>query len=294
MVNGWAWHPHHELSDVRLLSGNHLLAKANIDIRRQDVEKKVGKEGAYAFSLKLPLHSSSTDLSEEFQLIALTADGTNRFPLFYMKDERSTQSLLKAAFDPTLLGLQGNFDGLSSNQMAVSGWCFQSLNANEICTVYVQVEGIDPTPVKCDQRRIDCSQLGYPECCGFAFSLYELISLGHCGGKRLTVTYDKDGKFPLPEASQCFIPTRLPSEGLLQAPALGGITTEGQHNETLYVHAAHPFSGQRDFARHWKELDDFRKVCEIFEQEIAARIQRETLAKKKMQGSWRRLFGKRP
>jgi hypothetical protein len=45
LITGWVYHPHHALSDVRLLAGPHLLAQARIDHPRPDVEDHLQKTG---------------------------------------------------------------------------------------------------------------------------------------------------------------------------------------------------------------------------------------------------------
>lgn len=293
MINGWAWHPHLQLYDVRLLAGVSLLATARMDIHRADVEEKVGVKGSHAFSLKLPVHSLAVDLPQDLQLVALTADGSVRFSLFCMKDKSSTQALLKTALNPSYLGMEGNFDGLTSDGKLLSGWCFQALRPNEPCTVYLQVEGMAPVPIRCDQCRPSFAGLGYPEYCGFVFCLADLGNVGDYVGNRLTVTFDESGLMPLPESAPFFLPA------LASTPQLSSslfpresIRSDQQNDNILQVHAPAVNSSSPEFARYWSELEDFKKLCDVFEREIAARIRQEALSKNRRIGGWKRLFNR--
>lgn len=294
MINGWVWHPEYELYDVRLLAGSCLLATAKIDIERKDVEEKVGKKGNHAFSLKLPVSLPSADLMQDLRLVALTADGAVRFPLFCMKDKSATLTLLRTALDPKYFGMQGNFDGLTSDRLILTGWCFQTLMPSKTCTVYIQVEGMKPVPIECDQSRPGFSRLGYPECCGFVFHLAELADLPDLEGKRLVVTFDQSGLLPLPEASPCFLP-RLASTRDLALSKTSQSSLSGENTyEVLETHSLPEYSHLPDLAKYRRDLEEFKRICDIFEREITAQIKQETFSKgirDRRKGGWRRLFG---
>jgi hypothetical protein len=291
MINGWVWHPHLRLYDVRLLSKGSLLAAAKIEIHRKDVEEKVGVNGDHAFSLRLPVQTPAIDFSQELQLVALTADGSERFSLSCMKDKSSTQALLKTALDPRYLGMEGNFDGLGSSGTLLSGWCFQSLRPTEHCTVYLQVAGMAAVPVRCDQPRPSFAALGYPDSCGFVFRLADLAHIGSLAGKRLTVTFDESGLLPLPESSPLVLPALDSSPQLYSSIyPQGNIGHDQQSDSTLQVHAPSVYSSSPEFARYWNELEDFKKLCDVFEREIAARIRQEALSKNRRIGGWKGLF----
>lgn len=295
MVNGWVWHPQCSLYDVRLLSGGKLLSTTKIDIHRNDVEEKVGARGNFGFSLKLPVNTEIGDLSGDLQLLALTSDGSSRFPLSCMKDKGSTQSLLKTALDPMYLGMEGNFDGPTTDGgLTVTGWCFQSLKPSIVCTVYLQVEGMTPIPLTCNQQRPGFSQLGFPEHCGFSFRLPDLMGSGEFTGKRLRVTFDQSGLLELPEASQSFVPS--PSDfGQLPASKPSNLSVSSQSaSETLEVHTPTMHSRIPDLAKYRSELEEFKQLCDVFEREITTRIQQETFSKSKRSRlfpKWIRVFG---
>lgn len=297
IISGWAWHPEFKLYDVRLLSGTNLIATAMLDIHREDVEERVGDKGSHAFNLRIPADIPPVDASTELQLVALTVDSSRRFPLSCMKDKTLTQALLKAALNPMYLGMQGHFDGLTSDGLNASGWCFQSLRPHEICTVYLQIEGIEPIPIRCEHCRPGFAGLGYPEYCGFAFRLDDLSATSEVGGKSITVSFDEKGLLPLPQSAPCLVPPQSvpgklslpaaspsePSEGLLESTALNA-------RERL----AYPIS--QDFARYWSELEEFKRLCDVFEQEIVLRMENEACAQRAKVwriSSWKKMFRRR-
>ena len=295
MINGWVWHPNHSLYDVRLVAAGSLLSATRINIHRQDVEDKVGAKGSVAFSLKLPVNISLGVLTPDLQLFAMTSDGTARFPLSCMKNKTSTQSLLRAALDPKYLGMEGNFDGLTDDGgLTLTGWCFQSVKPSEACTVYLHVAGLKPVPITCNQQRPGFSNLGYPEYCGFSFRLSELAAVADLAGKRLVMTFDHTGLLPLPEASAHFIPSP-PITGQLSSLVATNVQVPCQNSsDALQVHTPSIHSNTPDLIKCRSELEEFKQICELFEREIAARIQEEAFSKNRrswLLPRWKRLFG---
>jgi hypothetical protein len=294
MINGWVWHPQHQLYDVRLLVGGVLVAASKIDVHRKDVVEKVGVDGHYGFSLRLPAQVLPIDLPKQIQVVALTADGTARFPLVCMKDKHLTQSLLKTALDLQYLGMEGNFDGLSKDGNNLTGWCTQSLRPGEICTIFLHAEGMDPVPVRCDKRRPGFAALGYPESCGFELRLDQLMSYDVLAGKRLYAAFDQSGLLPLPEALMCFLPSRSSAEDMPSSALAISEHSGDCGDDVLKVLDPAMFSGYQDLITYRAELEEFKKVCDVFEREIALRIQQEALEKQRKVGrfaGWRRLLG---
>jgi hypothetical protein len=295
MINGWVWHPKYSFYDVRLIAAGSLLSAARINIHRQDVEDKVGAKGSFAFNLKLPVNTSPGVVANDLQLFAMTSDGTARFSLSCLKNKTSTQALLRTALDPKYFGMEGNFDGLVDNGgLSLSGWCFQSLKPSEVCTVYLHVEGLKPVPITCNQHRPEFPGLGYPEYCGFSFRLSELASIDDFLGKRLVITFDHAGLLPLPEASAHFLPGQ-PATVHLPSLVASNVQVPGQNSsDALQVHTPSIYTNTSDLTKCLSELEEFKKICDLFEQEIAARIQQEAFSKNSRSWrlpTWKRLFG---
>jgi hypothetical protein len=180
--------------------------------------------------------------------------------------------------------MEGNFDGLSNDGVTLSGWCFQPLNPHEPCTVFFQVEGIDPVPVRCGKRRPGFADLGYPENCGFEIRLDRLAAYGPVGGKRLVVTFDQSGLLPLPEATQCSLPLYGVFGELAPLADISRADLVHEHvGDLLQVHEPVLFSDAPDLKKYQAGLEEFKRICDVFEQEIASRIQEETLAKRRRQ-----------
>jgi hypothetical protein len=293
IINGWVWHPEYKLFDVRLLSGGSLLATAAIDVHRKDVEDKVRAKGSFGFSVKLPVRLPSIDLAKDLQLFALTEDGSKRFLLSCMKDKESTLTLLRTALDPQYFGMEGNFDGLAGDGLLATGWCFQKLVPSQPCVVYVRVEGMEPVPVRCDQYRPGFSSMGYPESCGFSFRISELNGLSEFGGRRLTVTFDHSGLLSLPEPSPSFLPDSASVAELVRSSVFQD-DLAGEHGcDSLEIHSPEAYADLPDSARYRRDLEEFKRVCDVFEREIRAQIQQEAFSKRAKErriGGWKRLF----
>lgn len=294
MINGWAWHPSCDLYDIWLLSGKDLLSASRIDVHRADVEERVGCKGNHAFSLKLPTATNTLDLSDDLQVLALTADGSMRFPLFCMKGKSMTQLLLKAALDPRYNGMEGHFDGLTNGGVSLSGWCYNQFRPAERCTVYMQVEGVSPIPVQCDACRPGFAAMGYPENCGFSVSLGEVRHLGDFNGKSLTVTYDESGLLPLPQTAPIVIQSEAPISHTSLPDASSNPAKTANLDSIAELHSVVPQSRLLDLSAYWEELEEFKRLCDTFEMEILARAEQEAIKSSlehKRASRWKRLFG---
>jgi hypothetical protein len=152
---------------------------------------------------------------------------------------------------------------------------------------------MNPVAVRCDQHRSGFSALGYPESCGFIFHLADLRNLSDFGGRRLTVTFDQSGLLPLPEASPCFLPSLASAGGLPSSGISKGDSSAEHSYESLEIHSPAIHADMPDLAKCRRDLEEFKRVCDVFEREIAARIQQESLSSKgkgRRLGGWRRLF----
>jgi hypothetical protein len=120
------------------------------------------------------------------------------------------------------------------------------------------------------------------------------MASGHLAGKRLRVTFDQSGLLELPEASQSFVPR--PSDfGQLPASNSSNLSVSNQStSDTLEVHTQTLYSQIPDLAKYRSELEEFKQLCDVFEREIAARIQQEAFSKNKRERllpKWIRIFG---
>ena len=206
LIAGWVHHPHHTLFDVRLLAGPHLLAKAPIDQSRPDVEEALQTKGLFGFQLKIPADFPLLRFEAPLLVLAISADGSQRFPLFYNGSRSTTQERLRSALEPERRGLQGHFDGLTPDGSQLHGWCSMA-GGREPVKVWLQAQDLQPRELICQQLRPGMAHEGHAEACGFSLAIADWPE---AAGATIWATYDREGLLHLPQRSHVRLPPDRP------------------------------------------------------------------------------------
>jgi hypothetical protein len=262
LIAGWVYHPDFALSDVRLLAGPHLLAQARLDQPRPDVADHLQVQGDFGFHLEIPadlplLHFETTPL-----LLALSADGSQRFPLALIGARSSTHHHLSVALQPELRGLRGHFDGLSPDGSRVLGWCYKA-GSWEPARVWLQAKNLPPRELICDEQRPGMASQGHSETCGFSLAVSDWPE---AAGSALWATYDPEGILRLPQATSVELPPLdLPPREDQASSALVGDPVQ----EMVSPSSPRELSWSSGVtSEHWQALDAFRRYLDGLEQEL--------------------------
>ncbi|MEB3156540.1 MAG: hypothetical protein VKO26_03795, partial [Cyanobacteriota bacterium] len=212
MLSGWVHHPHHALCDVRLLAGPHLLAQVRIDHPRPDVEEELQKKGLFGFQLEIAADLPLLRFEAPPLVLALSADGSQRFPLSFIGAPSTTQALLLAALDPERRGLRGHFDGLTPDGSQLHGWCYKA-GEREPAKVWLRARDLPPREVLCQGMRPGMAGEGHVEACGFQLAIADWPE---AAGGTVWATFDAEGLLRLPQIA----PVQLPPVERPQPPSL--------------------------------------------------------------------------
>jgi hypothetical protein len=279
LMTGWAYHPHHVLSDVRLLSGPHLLAHGRIQDPRPDVEDHLRREGLFGFQLEIPADLPLSPLESAPQILALSADGSQRFPLSYIGARSSTQRRLLAALDLERRGLRGHFDGLTPDGGKLHGWCYKA-GEREPAKVWLQARDLPPRELICQQLRPGMANQGHVEACGFSLAIAEWPE---AAGASVWATFDAEGLLRLPQAS----PVQLPPREILEATVL---VREREPDAFAASPLGVSLAPTERQAEHWQALDGFRRYLDSLEGELD-RQEQIRLRPPRPRSLWGRLLG---
>lgn len=277
LIAGWAFHPSCTLSDVRLLAGPHLLAQARFNHHRPDVESHLQQQGNFGFELEIPADLPLLQIEATPVLLALSADGSQRFPLAFLGARSSTNNRLTLALQPELRGLRGHFDGLSPDGSQVLGWCYK-VGGRKPARVWLHANDLPPRELICDKQRPGMGTQGHDETCGFSLAVSDWPEAAGC---LLWASFDPEGVLRLPQPT----PVELPPEAESSIP-LPDIEEQQETSSQLGGgYAASPINQQN----HWKDLDIFRQYLDGLERELD-RYDQIQLKPSHSKRPWSRLF----
>ncbi len=201
-ISGWAYCKITKLTEIRLLTGPNLICSASINIERDDVNNQLGVKGNFGFNLLLPTELPPLSLSESPRLIVMSADGNITQEIFQLNQKEKTQFNLKKAISSEMRGAEGHLDGLMEDGF-IHGWCGKRGDDLPV-RVWLNSEGLEPREVLCDVKREGMKRYEMHSHTGFKIDPAILPEVWI--GKKVFMSYDKEGFFKLPENAPIIIP----------------------------------------------------------------------------------------
>lgn len=209
LITGWLYHPDFVLSDVRLICGKQLLASAPIKEDRLDVTAALGLSGMpFGFRLDIPDNHPEPSLDDTIQILALTADGSTRFPLNLSESQAGhTEARLRSALASRYRGLCGHFDGFSPSGEHLIGWCYSPFAQH--VHVWLHAEGLKPRKISCNHPRPGMSMQGHDSECGFTVPIADWPE---AAAKQIFISFDEQGELRLPPLRTFRLPSLRESQ----------------------------------------------------------------------------------
>jgi hypothetical protein len=251
------------LQDVRLLVGQHLIARAPINQPRPDVCEALGWQGQPGFSLVLPAELPPLDWQALPRLVAFSADSSEPVELELMGRPEQTSTLLRALLRSDLLGLEGHCDGLL--QGTIRGWAARP-GQRQPAQIWIQAAGLDPVPVRCDQWRDGMRAMNLPERSGFSVDPKTLPAGWE--GREVWFSFDRLGQFRLPQAGAVLLPAH-PAMGEMVTTVRSAITNQARLTTPGYHHLSQ--EAPEDLRPHWEALERFRLQLDGLEEALDRR-----------------------
>ena len=211
-LTGWVALPDQPLCEVRLLVGPHLIARAAVDQPRPDVCEAIGISGNLGFALLVPQDLPAFDWDQYTpSLIAISADGSTQVKIKTITNSKSTSEKLQSLLQSQVRGLEGHCDGVH-DQGFVHGWA-AFRGQHQPATIWLQCEGLEARPVRCDQDRGDLDAFGVPRISGFVLDLEALPN--SWSGKEIWFSFDQPGEWHLPQPSGIIVPAKASQNQLM-------------------------------------------------------------------------------
>lgn len=288
-ISGWVIAEGISLHDVRLLVGPHLIARAEINLPRPDVCAAFNWQGLPGFDLSLPSELPTLPSLEQPRLVAVSADGSRQVELRLMHKPKQTTALMQALLHSELLGIQGHFDGLQHGFLR--GWAGRHAQQHT-AQVWIQTDGQDPMPLRCDQRRGGMHSIGIPENSGFSLHPRDLPA--GWAGKEVWCSFDRSGQFRIPQAERVILPTpeavvvvenRLKSGQFNQWVSTSRSSSSPAHQEDV--------NGRlQELRPHWDALENYQLYLDKVEKLLDQRdhLKQSAVSQNSRRSWWQRLL----
>jgi hypothetical protein len=257
-ISGWVVVNDATLTEVRLLLGPLLVAKADIDQPRPDVCDVLGCDNLPGFTLLLQHELPQLDPMPSPRLLALSADGSIVVNLELIRRPEHTNDRLKNLLQSQVLGFDGHLDGFQQGK--IQGWAGRR-GQHQSSQVWLQAEDHEPWPVLCNQLREGMQLLGLPARCGFSIDPKTLPS--GWSGLEVWCSFDRDGQFRMPQTEPVFVPTpgfvasRIITSAVMPSTPV-----------SLDGYAGQIQSVPESLREHWQSLESFSIYLDRLEEQI--------------------------
>lgn len=223
--SGWVVADGINLNEVRLLVGDHLIARGEINQQRADVNDKLGYQGAAGFTVELPTAMPMVNWQGSARVIALSADGSKQVELGLLGKKEQTGQVFKALLQSDLLGFIGHCDGMAQGE--IRGWACRR-GQQRPAQIWLQTVGEEALQVTCDKHRGGLETMQLPSKCGFSVDVNSLPPSWH--GKEVWCSFDKGCEYKLPQPKRIVAEqgARRYDEKTSEEPANGDIKIDSR------------------------------------------------------------------
>ena len=259
LISGWVCEEKAIYTQVKLVIGETVLTKANIDQIRSDVNELHDFQDTPGFVIHLPVELPKIDFSNEIKVIAEDPDLNKTVQLYLLNKKKNTMQILSDIFKSKLLGTVGNIDGYN-DKYKINGWVAKKSQPNP-SNVWLQASGMTPLMFLASEIRPDIKEKGYPEKCGFSIFIDELPRTWT--GKHVFCTFDKEGNFPLPSLFKIVLPEYSSTLDLKELNIDHNVSIINNKNFERNISSA-----PSELKDHWRSLENFRLYLEKIEEEI--------------------------
>ena len=249
-IIGWAVAKDFKLDEIRLYVGSYCVAKAPINITREDVCKKYNLNLNPGFEIKIPEDIDKENTNLKIKLEVINYQTEKSFNISSIFKDLNVEESIKKVLKMNLVGVQGHFDGIIDNKL--KGWISQK-NSDKVFNVWMQCKGNIPIEVECNKLRTDIDFEEMRVNSGFEFDLNDLPN--NWLGKEVFFSFDKSGELKLNQLSKVITNKVKP---LVQTKDI--TNTDNQLNNLIEV--------PEDYSSHWDALEKFSDELRQIEIEL--------------------------
>ncbi len=195
-ISGWVFSKKIKFSEVRLISNQELISRAEINGVREDIVRKFGVECTPGFSISLLNISKDIDL-DNLSFIAMSFDGKHSIEISFLKEPEKNIKILENLLKSDLKGIDGHFDGITPGGI-LHGWAAKT-NQEKSVSIWLWSKDTNPIEVECNQEHGGLENLKINKKCGFVIDSNYLDQAWI--DKEVWFTFDEKGEYKLPQTN---------------------------------------------------------------------------------------------
>ncbi len=251
-ISGWLISDNIPFHEVRLLVGDCLVARGEINQARQDVCENHDYNGNPGFSVTLPSELPTLDWTKPTRLVAISVDGKHQDDVQLIANPYCTSKQLQVLLKSNILGLEGHFDGIVQDNL--QGWAARR-DQKQPAQIWLQSEGQNPIPVICDQYREGMEWIGIPNQSGFSVNINHLPK--NWKGLAISCSFDQEGAFKLPQNEEVHLPLEPHVEIL-----------ESSFSQHVKGYSSAILNAPEPLRVEWEDLDMFSRILDEVENSL--------------------------
>ncbi len=195
-ISGWVFSRKIKFSEVRMISNQELISRAEINGAREDIVRKFGVECTPGFSISLLNISKDIDL-DNLSFIAMSFDGKYSVEISFLKEPEKNHKILENLLKSDLKGIDGHFDGITPEGI-LHGWATKT-NQEKSVSIWLWSKDTNPVEVECNQDHGGLENLKINKKCGFLLDSNYLDEAWI--DKEVWFTFDEKGEYKLPQTN---------------------------------------------------------------------------------------------
>lgn len=231
-ISGWIYMRECKFDEIRLLIGENLVAKANINRYRKDVCEFLNEEGCFGFLLTLEDIIPLNCIDLKPKIIANNLDFSKIIEIDTIQKELNFEEIWKSIIKNNLIGCEGHLDGLISGKF-IEGWALRQ-KSNEKITVWLQCPNQEPIALICGKKRNNLLPNQINSNAGFSYNLDDLPI--DWFGNQIWCSFDKGGKCKLPQKEEIILEKKVAEAAVYKEKELEFNEEETKAFEDLNVH----------------------------------------------------------
>ena len=204
MLKGWVINARNEegIKKIGLILNSDMKIITEVNEFRKDISDIYKIDENSGFTINFPKTKPKNISFKNIRVVGVNSEGKYLVDMPLLDKSLSLKKLLYDIFSTDIYGNVGNIDGYK-NDGFIHGWA-SKINDNSVINIWMQGKDLSPIKITCDNNRDDLTSINIKEKSGFYLDPSSLND--NWFGEKVTFSFDKEGKFHIPQNQELLIP----------------------------------------------------------------------------------------